>query len=405
MIAINVWKLFPFVAVMVLAGLQAVPNDLYEAARVDGAHASRTRSATSCCRALRPVLVAVTLLLVIWGLNADHHHLHDHARRPGQPDADHADPDLPPRLRGVQLNQAAALSVMFFAVTIVVVSIYIRVVGAADDGARVMKHGRARPAIVGSARALLIAVCLFPFVWMALSSIKTLRELYTVPPIWLPEVPTLENYRKVLFDLEHAALLPQQRRSSRSASTALALSLRSSRPTASPASLPRQARLQAFVLVGQLLPTAAIIVPLFITLRVLGLVNTYLGLILVYMILTLPLSVWMLTSYFRAIPVELEEAAIIDGASRLGVLFRITLPLSLPGVVAVVVYAFVTTWNEFIFALVLRQDSRVKTLPIGIAEFTTEFNTDWGAVMAASVVMTLPIAILFLRCSGSSSAA
>jgi ABC-type glycerol-3-phosphate transport system permease component len=113
------------------------------------------------------------------------------------------------------------------------------------------------------------------------------------------------------------------------------------------------------------------------------------------MILTLPLSVWMLTSYFKAIPVELEEAAIIDGASRLGVLFRVTLPLSLPGIVAIVVYAFVTTWNEFIFALVLAQDFRVKTLPIGIAEFTTEFNTDWGAVMAASLIMTLPIAILF----------
>ena len=129
--------------------------------------------------------------------------------------------------------------------------------------------------------------------------------------------------------------------------------------------------LQSLVLIGQLLPTAAIIVPLFITLRFLGLVNTYLGLILIYTIITLPLSVWMLTSYFRAIPVELEEAAII-------------------------VYAFVTTWNEFIFALVFAQDYWVKTLPIGLAEFSTEFNTDWGAVMAASVIMTLPVAILFL---------
>src|SRR5690606_29467095 len=118
--------------------------------------------------------------------------------------------------------------------------------------------------------------------------------------------------------------------------------------------------LQSFVLVGQLLPTAAIIVPLFVTLRVLGLVNTYWGLILIYMIITLPLSVWMLTSYFRAIPVELEEAAIIDGASRIGVLFRVTLPLSIPGIVAVIVYAFVTTWNEFIFALCFATDSSVK---------------------------------------------
>jgi multiple sugar transport system permease protein len=104
----------------------------------------------------------------------------------------------------------------------------------------------------------------------------------------------------------------------------------------------------------------------------------------------------MLTSYFEAIPRELDEAAIIDGASRVGILFRITLPLSLPGIVAVVVYAFVTTWNEFIFALCFATDTSVKTLPIGLAEFSTEFNTDWGAVMAASVVMTVPIALLFL---------
>ena len=154
--------------------------------------------------------------------------------------------------------------------------------------------------------------------------------------------------------------------------------------------------MQLFVLIGQLLPTAAIIVPLFITLRVLGLVNTYLGLILVYMIITLPLSVWMLASYFRAIPRELDEAATIDGASRVGILFRIVLPLSTPGIVAVCVFAFVTTWNEFIFALCFATDSLVKTLPIGLAEFSTEFNTDWGAVMAASVIMTLPIALLFL---------
>ena len=95
-------------------------------------------------------------------------------------------------------------------------------------------------------------------------------------------------------------------------------------------------------------------------------------------------------------PIELEEAAIIDGASRLGVLFRVTLPLSLPGIVAIVVYAFVTTWNEFIFALCFATDPNVKTLPIGLAEFSTEFNTDWGAVMAASVIMTLPIVVMFM---------
>lgn len=242
---------------------------------------------------------------------------------------------------------------------------------------------------------VLVFVCMFPFLWMALSSVKTLGELYTVPPVWLPKVPTLENYAKVLFDSNIPRYFINSTVISLGATAiALVLAVFASYGFAR-FRFRGKVAYQAFILVGQLLPTAAIIVPLFITLRILGLVNTYLGLILVYMIITLPLSVWMLTSYFKAIPAELEEAAIIDGASRLGVLFRITLPLSAPGLVAIVVYAFVTTWNEFIFALVLAQDYRVKTLPIGIAEFTTEFNTDWGAVMAASLLMTLPIAIMF----------
>jgi ABC-type glycerol-3-phosphate transport system permease component len=234
-----------------------------------------------------------------------------------------------------------------------------------------------------------------PFAWMGLSSIKVLRELYTVPPHWWPEAPTLEHYRRVLF----ASNVPRYFLNSvvisvGSTVLAIVLAVFAAYGFARFRFRGRATALTA-VLASQLLPTAAVIVPLFLTLRLLGLVNTYLGLILVYTILTLPLSVWMLTSYFRAVPVELEEAAIIDGASRLSVLFRITLPLSVPGVVAVLVYAFVTTWNEFIFALVLAQDSRVKTLPIGIAEFAGEFTTDWGAVMAASLLMTLPIAVLF----------
>jgi multiple sugar transport system permease protein/raffinose/stachyose/melibiose transport system permease protein len=243
---------------------------------------------------------------------------------------------------------------------------------------------------------VLVLVCLFPFAWMFLSSIKLLPELYTIPPHWLPNNPTLSNYANVLFNSN----IPRYFLNSivisvGSTGLALILAVFASYGFAR-FKFKGKPLLQGFVLVGQLLPTAAIIVPLFITLRYLGLVNTYWGLILVYMIITLPLSVWMLTSYLKAIPVELEEAAIIDGSSRLGVLFRITLPLAMPGLVAVIVYAFVTTWNEFIFALCFATDSSVKTLPVGLAEFSTEFNTDWGSVMAASVVMTLPIALLFL---------
>lgn len=254
----------------------------------------------------------------------------------------------------------------------------------------------AASALLAILALVLVLVCLFPFAWMALSSIKKLPELFTVPPHWLPNEPTLENFGTVMFRSNIPRyFINSVVISAGATAVALALAVFAAYGFAR-FDFRAKPYLQTFVLIGQLLPTAAIIVPLFMTLRYLHLINTYWGLILVYTIITLPLSVWMLTSYIRGIPVELEEAAIIDGASRLGVLFRITLPLAMPGVVAVVVYSFVTCWNEFVFALVFAQDQSVKTLPIGLMEFSTEFNTDFGGVMAASMVMTVPVVLLFL---------
>ncbi|MBL8699431.1 MAG: carbohydrate ABC transporter permease [Alphaproteobacteria bacterium] len=230
---------------------------------------------------------------------------------------------------------------------------------------------------------------------MALSSVKTQAELYRLPPTWLPELLSWRNYAKVLFDSN----IPRYFLNSTVVSvgsTAVALVF------AVPAAygfarfdFRGRALWQTLVLVAHLLPTAALIIPLYMFLGRLMLLNSLAGLVLVYLVLTLPLSVWMLTGYFKSIPIELEEAAIIDGATRLGVLLRIMLPLSLPGIVVIVLYAFVATWNEFIFALSFANDSSVKTLPIGLAEFSTEYDTDWGAMMAASLLMTLPIAVLF----------
>ena len=261
------------------------------------------------------------------------------------------------------------------------------------------RPGRTRygnTAIGGAFGLVLAVIAVFPFAWMLLSSVKTLPELYTVPPVWLPATPTWANYTKVLF----ASNIPRYFLNSLviscgATALALVLALLAAYGFAR-FRFPGRRFFQASILVGQLLPTATIIVPLYVVLAKFGLINTYLGMILVYLILTLPLSVWMLIGYFRAIPIELEEAAIIDGCSRLMVLVRILLPLSLPGIVAIIVYSFVTTWNEFIFALCFATDSTVKTLPIGLAEFSSEFNTDWGAVMAASMIMTLPIVALFL---------
>ncbi len=237
------------------------------------------------------MLVAITLLLVIWGLNAIT--IIYTITRGGPANRTLITPIQIFRtaFELFQFNQAAALSVMFFAVTVVFVAIYIRVFGAANTEERGREDEPARLArSSASAPRSSSSVCVFPFVWMALSSIKTLGELYTVPPVWLPEVPTFDNYRKVLFESnipryflncdgdlarrDGAGARPRDLRVLRLRPLPLHGQDRSARPS---------------ILLGQLLPTAAIIVPLFVTLRVLGLVNTYLGLILVYMIITLPL--------------------------------------------------------------------------------------------------------------------
>ena len=255
---------------------------------------------------------------------------------------------------------------------------------------------RARSPWVYLPVTVLLLITVIPFFWMLVSSFKSLAELYSVPVTWLPQEATFANYRKVLFDSN----VPRYFWNSTVVSLgSTIIALIFATPAAygfSRFEFRGRSVWQMLILMAHLLPSAALIVPLYIFLGYLNLLNTLLGLILVYLVLTLPLSIWMLTGYFKSIPVELEEAAIIDGASRWGVLLRIMLPLSLPGIVVIFLYSFVATWNEFIFALSFANDVTVKTLPIGLAEFSTEYDTDWGAIMAASVIMSLPIAAIFL---------
>jgi ABC-type glycerol-3-phosphate transport system permease component len=230
---------------------------------------------------------------------------------------------------------------------------------------------------------------------MLISSIKPTGKLYSVPPTLLPRPATLVHYANVILESN----IPRYFINSMVVATgstgiALCVAVVGSYGFAR-FSFPGRIFLKTAVLTSQMVPTAAIIVPLFVTLRVLGLINTYWGLILCYLILTLPLSVWMMTSYFVNIPYSMEECAQLDGASRVRILLQIVVPVSLPGIVATVIYCFVVAWNEFIFALSFAQDTSVKTLPIGLAEFIQEFETDWGALMAGSVLMTLPIVVVF----------
>ena len=145
----------------------------------------------------------------------------------------------------------------------------------------------------------------------------------------------------------------------------------------------------------QMFPWVILVTPIFMIFWVLRLANSYIGLIVVYIAITAPFSVYMLVGYFETIPKELDNAAAIDGCSALGTIFRVILPVSLPGLVATAAYTFAVTWNEFLFALTLMTQTEKKTVPVGVANFFGQYSADWGKVMAASVIAAIPTVIFF----------
>ncbi|MGH9107282.1 MAG: carbohydrate ABC transporter permease [Acidimicrobiales bacterium] len=150
------------------------------------------------------------------------------------------------------------------------------------------------------------------------------------------------------------------------------------------------------ILVVQMVPGTALIIPLFLLLNNLHLTDNYLGLILAYTASTLPFTIWALRGFVRGVPIELEEAAMVDGASRLGAFMRILFPLVLPGLIATGVFAFITAWNDFLVADVVMQQNYHQTLPVWLFSFTTNTGTDYGGLMAGCTMMALPVVIFFL---------
>jgi ABC-type glycerol-3-phosphate transport system permease component len=158
------------------------------------------------------------------------------------------------------------------------------------------------------------------------------------------------------------------------------------------------------VLFGQMFPWIVLVNPLFVLFAQGGLTNSYAGMIFCYTAISIPFSVYMLTGYLATVPKDLDEAAIIDGASRLQIVWRIIFPVMLPGIVATATYAFLLCWTEYLFALAFLTKPDMKTLPLGLYQFFGDDSVDWGAVMAASAVTTLPTLILFLPLQSKLSA-
>jgi ABC-type glycerol-3-phosphate transport system permease component len=240
------------------------------------------------------------------------------------------------------------------------------------------------------------AFSLFPFAWMALTSIKKNSEIFTRKPVFVPSAPTLDRYAQIFADSDFTRPLLN---STIVAGTTTVLGIAVAALAGYALArfrMPLQRYLLVLVLSVQMFPLIALIIPLFVVMRTLDLLNTYTGLILAYLSFTIPLAVWMLRGFFRSIPSDLEDAAMVDGCTRMGSLLRIVLPLAGPGIAAASIYGFISAWNEFLFALTFMSDERMYTLPVMLQSFVGREQSDWGAIMAASVLFTLPVIVFFL---------
>lgn len=241
-------------------------------------------------------------------------------------------------------------------------------------------------------------IAVFPVFWIFSTSLKPREEVLSPHLSILPKAATLENYEHVL-QMQNGIFWQWMFNSVFIALCTTVIGIILAATTAYAASrfefLGKRGVLFAF-LVAQMFPGAILIVPLYNIMKDLHLLNSFTGLIIAYSTLSLPFSVWMLKGFFDAIPISLEEAAMIDGMSAFGTFFKIILPLSLPGLAVTGFFSFITAWNEFMFALTFMSGESQYTLPIGLRTFVFEFNTDWHFMSAGAMIVTIPVLVVFL---------
>jgi multiple sugar transport system permease protein len=253
---------------------------------------------------------------------------------------------------------------------------------------------------------LVIFIVLAPPAWLVISSISTLEELLSVPVHWIPQAPSFQRYWQVLTatGLDSAAVFRRSMFNSfvvASSVTVICVGLGSlAAYSFARMNFAGQGKLMYVMLFSYMLPPIMILVPLYTILRDLVLLDKLQGLILVYSALIMPFAVWIMRGYFLTIPRDLEDAGLIDGCTRLGVLFRVVLPLSAPGLVATALFCFLASWEEFLIALVFTSSPNAKTIPVAIAEFTGRHAIDYGMMATGGVMAAIPpilIALLFQR--------
>lgn len=301
-----------------------------------------------------------------------------------------------------------------------------RAARALDDRRRLMLSRVARNMVISISAVVLIIYVLAPVTWLVSSSFQTEAEIVSVPPHWIPENPTLMNFKAIFSASEEAdityetrsgqdpvsggyipstakSLLPAMWNSLIVATLVVILNLMVGVPAAYALAKIRFVGRDAsiyFILVTRVIPDIALVVPFFLVIRKLGMLDSLGSLVLTYLAVTVPFTVFILVQFFEGLPDELDKAARVDGCSRFQALIRVFLPLSLPSLVAVILFTFLTSWNEFLLALMFTQTGASQTVPIVLAAFTSDFTISFSFINAAGVLAIVPpviVAVIFER--------
>ncbi len=256
---------------------------------------------------------------------------------------------------------------------------------------------RRRLKLIGSVFLLIFVIwTLIPFYWMLVTSLKSHDEIYgTTATLW-PQQPTLENYRVLFFETDYFLFFRNSMTVALATTLMTVLAASLAAYAIARLQFPGRRWLARAMIYSYLVPQSLLFIPLFAIMVSVGLTNTLTGLTIAHMGFTIPFCTWLLIGYFMSIPIELEEAALVDGCTRLGVLFRIVLPISLPALAVVAFFSFTLSWNEYIYAVVFNSDPRVLTIPLGLSNFVIQDVFFWGPIMASTALTVIPpLAVYF----------
>jgi multiple sugar transport system permease protein len=248
----------------------------------------------------------------------------------------------------------------------------------------------------GVGLALFLFAIIFPFYWIFATSLKAPDAIYTYPPQPILLRPTLANYRNVFVELPFATYLKNSFIVSLTTTIVTVVSGALAAYSIARILVNRRAIVMFIFLLVSMFPGIIIISPLFRAFQSVDLLNSYTALVIPNAALTLPLTLWILTTFFLQLPLELEEAARVDGCSRLQALWKVVVPLAAPGVFTAAILAFIATWNDFLFALIFNTRDEYRTATVGLVLFPGQYTYPWGEITAATVVVTLPLLLMVL---------